>query len=359
MRSPQPIIAIDARLVGGTHTGDSTYWAGLLSGLSRVQHGFHIVLFGNSQRPEDVSKQFRWIEVPAKNNRYWSMVAFPLAARKAGASVIHTQYSLSPFVGQRGITTIHDVSFLIGPEWFKPRDRFLLSRSIPLAVRRAARVITVSESSKNEIERFIPSANGKVAVTYNACPDWIQSVDRGKAVAAARTLGIDGPFLLTVGTRWPRKNMDLALQAAALLPKNLPHKLVVTGKQGWGATELGSRGVATGYVSNEMLSNLYSAADLYLAPSRHEGFGIPLLEAFRCGCPVLASTGGALPEVAGDAAIIEPDWQPEQWANTIERLLRDTSTLRELRQRGFEREKQFTWQECARRTLEVYREVAT
>ena len=330
-----------------------------MQALATIPHEFQILLFGNHPRPKGVPECFEWFHLNSKSSRWWSLVTFPRAARKAGARAIHTQYSLSPLVGRRGITTIHDVSFFIGPEWFQPRDRFILRSTIPASVRRASRVITVSESSRAEIERFIPAGAGKIAVTPLAAPDWIQKIPSEEAKRQVRSIGIEGPILLTVGTRWPRKNMELAIQAADLLPKAIPHKLVVTGKQGWGTNELGTRGVATGYVSNEMLSCLYSAAQLYVAPSRHEGFGLPLLEAFRCGCPVLCSTGGAFPEVAGDAALIEQSWEPEHWSASIERLLRDASTLDDLRRRGYEREKQFTWQECACRTLEVYREVAS
>src|SRR5687767_6719140 len=121
------LVAIDARLVGGTATGDSTYWLGLLYGLSQIATDFKFLLISNAKAPPKIpqSDNFRWMTVPARSNRWWSLVRFPLAARKAGAGVSHTQYNLSPLVGRSGITTIHDVSFFIGPEWFQPKDRFL------------------------------------------------------------------------------------------------------------------------------------------------------------------------------------------------------------------------------------------
>lgn len=359
-RRSVPTIAIDARLVAGTSTGDSTYWTGLLYGLSRVEAPFRFLLFSDRPRPEGIpwSDAFEWITLPARSSRWWSLVSLPLAARRRRASAVHVQYSLSPLAGRRGITTIHDVSFLIGPEWFRPRDRMLLSMTVPAAARRAARVITVSETSRGEIERLIPGV--RPAVTPLACPPWISSLPRAEAAERVRAeLGIEGPFLLSVSTRWPRKNMGLAVAAAEALSPSLPQRLVLTGKAGWGDASLGARAVATGYVSNEMLSALYSAADLYLSPSRHEGFGIPLLEAFRCGCPVVCSSGGALPEVAGDAAYVERSWEPEDWARSIERLLGDRGTLEAMRDRGHARERLFSWEETARRTLDVYREVAT
>jgi glycosyltransferase involved in cell wall biosynthesis len=359
-RLHRPTIAIDARLVSGTSTGDSTYWTGLLYGLARIDADVRVLLISNAVKPPEIPwcGKFEWHQVQARTSRWWSLVSFPMAARRLGAHAIHTQYSLSPLSGRTGITTVHDVSFFIGPEWFRPKDRFLLQRSVPAACRRAAKVITVSETGAKEIERFIPAARGKIAVTYNACPPWIQGVEPAVAREYVRQeLGVEGPYLMTVGTRWPRKNMELAVQTAERLPAELPHRLVLTGKAGWGEQTAGSRGQAVGYVSNEALSHLYSAADLYLAPSRHEGFGIPLLEAFRCGCPVLCSGGGALPEVAGDAAIVQPSWSPEDWARTAAGLLADSGKMHELRTRGRERERRYTWEETARRTLDVYLEV--
>ena len=352
-RAPLTIVW-DARLVGGTNTGDSTYWTCLLSALARSKEDFELHLV--SDRPLvglPVDARIRAHVLPARNSRWWSFVAFPLFARKLGADVIHVQYSLSPLVDNVGITTIHDVSFFVGPQWFSKRDAWMLQHSAPAAVRRARKVITVSRTSADEIVRFIPSARDKVAYTYNACPDWIRPIPNA-ADQVREKFDLRSPFLLTVGTRWPRKNMELAVQAAA--QAQLP--IVVTGKGTWTEGELGPGGRSVGYVSVEDLSALYSAATLYLAPSRHEGFGIPLLEAFRCGCPVVCSSGGAFPEVAGDAACVVPDWEVASWSNAISNLVGDSSKLRTLRDAGQHRERAFRWDDTAARTLEIYREVA-
>jgi len=354
-------VAIDARLVMGTSSGDSTYWSSLLEGLALEAKDIEFLLLSNCPRPQDLNlpDNFIWHQVMARSSRLWSLIAFPLAAKRLAANAVHAQYSLSPLVGSRGITTIHDVSFLIGPEWFKARDRIILSRTVPISARRARKVVTVSETSKREIESMIPAAKGKTVATPLACPSWIQRVSRAEAKERVeKELGFAGPYVLSVSTRWPRKNMELAVDACSSLDKRLPHRLVLSGKAGWGDMSLGTRGIASGYVDTRMLSCLYSAAELYLAPSRHEGFGIPVLEAFRCGCPVICSSGGALPEVAGDSAVVVNSWAAADWATTINGLLNDPSKLDSLRDRGLEREPLFSWAETARRTAEVYREVA-
>ena len=351
-----PIAAIDARLVCEQNTGDSSYWTGLLYGFAAANPDARILLLSNTPQPVGIPKSeiFTWIYLRGRSRR-WSYLTFPLAARSLGATAIHTQYSLSPLVGSNGFTTVHDVSFMIGPQWFKPIDRFMLTKSIPSAVRRAKKVFTVSETARDELTRFFPSAAGKTIVTYNACPPWIQPIRQDVArQTVAKELGVEGPYLLTVGTRWPRKNMQLATRAVDLLPPEMPHQIVVTGKAGWGPEDLGSRGRSVGYVSNEIMSALYSGAELYLAPSLHEGFGIPVLEAFKCGCPVLCSSGGALPEVAEGAAVVESSWNPADWASTIQEILSDSSKIEHLRQAGSRREKQFSWKKTARQTLNAY-----
>ncbi len=349
----RPIVAIDARLIGGTSTGDSSYWYGLMHGLSKLALDIHFLFLSNASQPTGIPKapNFQWVVVPAKSSRWWSYVSFPLIAKKMGAGAIHTQYTLSPLAGNRGVTTIHDVSFLIGPDWFKVKDRVLLSKTVNQTAKVARRIITVSETGKEEIERLVPSSRGKVLSIYNGLPPWVHRVEDPDPIL--KELGVDTPYVLTVGTQWPRKNMQLAIEASRLA--NVP--IVVTGKAGWGDQAAGRYVKPVGYVSNEQLCALYSGASMYLAPSRHEGFGIPIIEAFACGCPVLSSSGGALPEVVGDAGIVEPTWEASHWSATLQSLLADSSKLQQLRSRGFERVKQFDWVESARQTVDVYREV--
>lgn len=356
-----PHVAIDARLVHSTQTGDRAYWDGLLHGLRKVAApDVAITLFFDAD-PGPIIRTGPWkcAVVPARSSRWWSIVQFPLAAHRAGAEVVHTQYSLSPLVRRGGITTIHDVSFYIGPEWFRPRDRVLLRTTLPGTVRRAARVITVSETSRQEIEHYLPIARGKVRVTPNALPTWFRPLPRDQALPlVAQHLGLTPPYALTVGTRWPRKNLDLAVQAVLGLPEADPLRLAITGKSGWGDEAQHPRVVRTGYVDDELIGALYAGADLYLAPSRHEGFGIPLLEAWASDCPVVCSSGGALPEVAGDAAMIVPGWTPAEWTATLTALRREPAKLDVMRAAGHRRGALYSWASTARGTLDAYREAA-
>ena len=354
-------IAIDARLVGGSNTGDSTYWTCLVTALAQTRPDLQLLLFSNAERPESVPDlpNTQWIHLPAKSTRFWSWVAFPLAARKRGAELIHTQYSLSPLVGNRGIVTVHDVSFFVGPQWFSSKDRFLLQQAVPSACLRAKRILAVSQTTQREISQYIPGVTSKIVVTPNACPPWIHRVDEQTYNEVLARLGVKTPYLLTVGTRWARKNMELAVESVNLLPTRFPHQLIITGKPGAHSESVGTRGHTTGYVSTEDLCALYSGATAYLAPSHHEGFGIPVLEAFRTGCPVVSSSGGALPEVVGEAGEVIESWKAYDWATQLENLLDDPSKLKQMSQRGLEREKVFSWTNTANLTVRAYREALT
>jgi glycosyltransferase involved in cell wall biosynthesis len=358
-------IAWDARLVGGTSTGDSTYWTGLLFGLSQLERTPRLLLYSNAPRPSSVPwrPEWQWIELPYSGplaGRRWSFFTFPKAARAAGAEVIHVQYAMSPLVGRIGVTTIHDVSFFVGPQWFGAKDRFLLQRSVPAAAKRAARVIAVSDTSKGELERYLPGAVGKTRVTKLAAAPWIKPVDRAEAKARVKAVfGEQGPYLLSVGTRWARKNQELAVAAVEGLPANLPHRLLMAGKNP--APFTGSRVRGLGYVSEEDLCALYSGAEAFLFPSLHEGFGIPALEAMSCGTPVVCGNGGALPEVVGDAGIVVPSYEVSAWTEELVKLLSgadgQSGSSNLLSQKGLARASEFSWRATAEATLKVYDEV--
>ena len=342
-------VAIDARLIGGTSTGDSTYWTCFLQSLSENHREVELLFISNQERPKNVPwlEKQSWIVAPARSSRWWSMVTFPLLARKMGAEITHGQYGISP-ICRNGVSTVHDVSFKVNPYWFSGKDLMLLGMGVHNAARRAKRIITVSDTSKDDIIRYFPAATDKTRVAFNACPPWIQRKQGNHIVHAP---GIPSEYLLTVGTNWARKNMQLAVDAT----RDLGISLVITGKNG--ADSRGEHVIPTGYVDTDTLSTLYSGASLYLAPSLHEGFGITLLEAMRCGAPVVCGPGGAMPEVAGGAGLVLPDYDPATWSKAIGKLLHDPSKLSELKAKGFEREHDYTWAQSARAHVEIYREL--
>jgi glycosyltransferase involved in cell wall biosynthesis len=288
------------------------------------------------------------------------LVSLPLAARRDRAELLHVQYTVSPLSALPTVTTVHDVSFLIGPEWFRAKDRWLLRLSVPRSIRRAARTITVSETSRRDIIQRVRVPDEKVIAIPLAAPPEFAPVEGAGEIVRSR-LGLDQPYALALGTLQPRKNLPMAARAFAEARRreSLPHVLAIAGKTGWGARPKGEGIRLLGYVDDGLLPALYSAADAFLFPSLYEGFGIPVLEAMSCGCPVVCSDGGALPEVASDAAMVLPARNEGAWSDGIARLLTDAGARERLRRAGAQRATMFSWRETARRTLAVYEEVLT
>lgn len=304
-----------------------------------------------TRHPELVPAGVEPISLPARSQPARMALSLPrLAARTA--PVLHTQYVVPP--GFRGATvvTVHDLSFEHHPEWMARRDRLLFRTLVPRAVRRAAKVLTVSETTRADlVERYAVPAE-RVVVTHNG----VDPRFRPDGPRVSRE-----PFLLFVGALHPRKGLLTALEAMARLPDAPPLVVVGPPKHGAPAVEaavarlgLEGRVELTGHVDHAELAALYRSAAAFVFPSLFEGFGLPVVEAMASGTPVVTTTAGSLPEVAGDAAVLVPPGDPEALAAGIREALRDGPALAAA---GVANAARFRWADLAARTADVYREV--
>ena len=306
-------------------------------------------------------------------------LAFPRALKADRIDVAHTQYN-TPLLGAPCpvVTTVHDITFALFPEHFLPKDRWILNRFVPGSMRRAAKVIAVSESTRRDILRTykLHIEPEKVVTTLLAADSRFTPAAGGQESARAalnEKYGLRGkPYILSVGVLQPRKNLPLLLDAFALAklgPHAIPHLLVVVGKRGWKnedldthlaalPPEVADQVVFTGYVPDEDLPTLYGGADVFCYPSLYEGFGLPPLEAMACGCPVLVSRISSLPEVVGDAGILLPAKDSDAWATALEKLLAEPNVRARWAERALERAKEFSWRRTAEQTLAVYQDAA-
>ena len=313
----------------------------------------------------------RHVRVPARAMyRVWNVLGVPKVDRLlGGVDVYHaTNYYLPPTASAKTVLTVYDLAFLAHPEWCSPKIVRVFSTTIRRAARRADAILACSESGKQDIVRLLEVPPEKVTVALGAVDEGLAPVERGRAAAELeRRYGIATPFLLFVGTLEPRKNIAALVRAFAQVGAEIPHSLVLAGSIGWNAEPifeaiesagLGPRIVRPGYVPDSDLPLFYSAADAFVFPSRYEGFGLPVLEAMTCGCPVIASNNSSLPEVAGDAAVwVDPD-DETGIATAIRDLMSDDVLRRRLAEQGRERAKRFSWKTCAETVLGVYRSVA-
>jgi glycosyltransferase involved in cell wall biosynthesis len=386
-KNPQSVmrrVGLDCRTVLARKTGDRTYTLNLLHGLAHMNLDpavwrFHLLLDQpDTDRVLPQGPPFQTVVLRAPNSRLWTLGALPLYSRRAQLDVVHLHYLGPRFLACPFVTTIHDVVWRAMPDTFPPLHREIMARLMPDTARRAARIITVSHASKNEIVRYLRVPPDKVSVTWNSVePHYHQVVDAARIEAVREKYAIGAvPYVLSVGVQQPRKNVARLIGAFAQVQAAHPEwplRLVIAGKKGWDskkpepATEdaaariqqsnTGHQPLYIGYVPDEDLPVLYAGAAAFAYPSLYEGFGLPILEAMACGCPVVTSNCSSMPEVAGEAAQLVDPFSIESIAHGLAAVLGDASRSDELRRRGRERAAQFTPERQAAATLDVYTSV--
>jgi glycosyltransferase involved in cell wall biosynthesis len=266
------------------------------------------------------------------------------------------------------VTSIHDLSFEHLPETFKWRSHTQMKITIRRTARNASHIVTCSEYSRQDIIDTYKIAPERVTTIPLAAADWFRPVTDETALETIRKrYDLPGDFILGVGSVQPRKNLVRLIEAYSMLSdkRDLP-PLILVGKKAWlfedslkAAVEHGVEDKVrfTDFVPDEDLPGLYTLSTCFVYPSFFEGFGIPPLEAMQCGSPVITGNRTSLPEVVGDAGILVDPFDVTSIADAMDRLLGDSQLREDLRRKGFERAKLFSWKRAARETLDIFEKV--
>ena len=373
------------QLLYRTPGGTGRYTARLVSLLTAVFPDDTVVPFTAWHRRETAERAFRtfglpvtasarWARLPVTRRVLfdaWNVLALPalplLSPSLRSVDLVHApSVAVPPRRRVPLVVTVHDAAPALFPGSFPRHGRWFHERGFDAAARRADLVITVSRSAAAEIVSNTAIPEARVRVVPNGVD---HEPARPEEVAATlERHGLDdGPYVLWVGTFEPRKNLGTLVTAfaKAVSTGTIAHRLVLVGPRGWLGGELIAPGVQDrlggrlrklGAVSEPELRALYSGADLFALPSRHEGFGLPVLEAMVQGTPVLSADIPALREVAGDAALFVPPDDVDGWAEALVRLVTDAGLRRDLIAAGRLRASEFSWERTARGTRGVYLE---
>ncbi len=376
-------IGIDIRSIGKKRTGDEAYFWGLVKNLAALDKENKYYLYtdrdpGNDAdlaeeiKRLDLGQNFKVIFVKRTNRFCWNFWCLPAHLKKNPVDIFHTQY-IAPFWLPKNVKlvlTIHDISFNYFPQYIKKSDLFFLKTLLPRSIRRADKIITVSESEKKNIVDFYKIPLEEVDFTYNGVDfdHFAKNFSDEEKKEVREKYKLPEKFLLYVGTLQPRKNIPALIESLNTYLNKYPEenmKLVIAGNRkarnfdtridaAIEKNNLHKSVIFPGWIEEEDKPALLRTAEVFVFPSLYEGFGIPVIEAMAAGTPVVCSDIPVLREIAGDAALFCNPKKSNDFAENIQKILADKNLQRNLAKKGKDIARKFTWQKTAEKTLKIY-----
>jgi glycosyltransferase involved in cell wall biosynthesis len=370
-------IAIDIRNIGKGRTGDEVVFFELVRHLAQIdtQNEFHLMI---DERSNDAlqqiimrldiadKKNFQLVSCGSGDKFVWNIWTASRYCRKKKIDIYHTQYIIPFFMPKstKIVTHIHDVSFCVYKKLIKWSDAFFLNFLIPYAIKKSTRVIAVSQFTKDEIIKYYQCSQEKVAVVPNAvsmrCDPYLRAED------VRVKYGLPEKYIMALGTMQPRKNIPFLIEVFVALAKEREDvSLVLVGKKDHNFDEaiqhalaenlqIADRVIFIGYVSDAEKCQLYAMARVFVFPSIYEGFGIPILEAFSVGTPVVASDIPPHREVAGEGALYCDPQRIDQWKKMLYDVLDNDKIRKDLQKGSQEQIIKFSWKESAQKLISLY-----
>lgn len=343
--------------------GSSAYVFETLINLHKIDRNNDYVIYlpvtPTKDMPEE-SERWKYKVLPAR--KLWTLTALSreFAISKPFYDVFwNPGHYLPPFAPKNSIVSILDLSYVYFPELFTKGDLLKLNKWSKYSVNKAKKILTISQSSKNDIIKEYKVSSEKVSVVYPGIMN-LGSKNSLNMENLSKKYEITGPYILFVGTLQPRKNVARLIEAFSKLDSET--SLVIVGKKGWQFEEILAAPAKFGVesrvkflhnVTSEDLPSFYRNAELFVLPSLYEGFGLPVLEAMQLDCPVITSDISSLPEAGGDAALYFDPKNVDDIRDKMQKVLNDKDLRKKMIEKGKDQVKKFSWEKSAKETLNV------
>jgi len=356
------IIGIDASKAAiKNRTGVENFVYELILNLPKVDKDHIFFLYTDQKLPKVLHTPFNFLQRYRPFPFFWNKIRLPFALRESMPDVYLQPAYMIPFSApKKSIAIIHDFAWAKFPQSYTCKDRFLQKLTLRNIVKKAQKIICVSKSTKDDLVSYYPEAKERIEVVHLAGNSSLKKITHPRDV-----LGIKEKYFLSVGRLEERKNTKRIVEAfyKAKETGNLPHKLVLAGKPGFGYDSiLGAISqnerykkdvVVPGYVKEQDINDLFSGAEALLYPSIYEGFGITALDAMKSGTPVITSDSSSLPEVVGNAAILVDPLDISQIAAKMVQIAGNKKLREELIDKGLRQAEKFSWPKTAREIIEL------
>ncbi|MBT3356132.1 glycosyltransferase family 4 protein [bacterium] len=387
-------IGFDIRTVGKNRTGDETVTIQLMNNLLEIDKKDEFLLFTDESdqtvlkeiekkfyRDKKKKKKFEIFSILPSKKAFWTFWSLPKFIKKTTINILHVQYITPLWIPKKTklVTTIHDISFARYPNFIAKKDLFLLKTFIPLSLRRADKIITVSEFTKQEIIDVYRIDEQKIEVVHNggATEEFFKKRVETEIIQFKEKNNLPEDFILYIGTLQPRKNIPFLLQNFVKFKQKFAAdrkvarmNLVLAGnKSGHNydksidseMTEIERRFpqiakqiIFTGFIDGKDLPLYYKSATVVCICSNYEGFGLPAIEAMASETPVLSTNASCMPEICLDAAMFYKQSDPEDFIEKLFQIINDKDCAERLIEKGNRRARQFSWKESAKQTIKVY-----
>jgi glycosyltransferase involved in cell wall biosynthesis len=351
-------IAFSARGLSIPSGGARQFIRSLIPALAEQRGEDELFVLYNHKKYLGLASSCSEIVIEGNNRIMWDFVLLPRMLLKLKVDAAIFPKNIVPFLAKyNSFVVIHDLAYFDKHlDAYPFLDTLYMRTMIPCSLRRATGIFAVSENTKKDIIRYADCSPDKITVTYEAADSMYQPIsDTSKLQMIRQKYNLPDSFIMYVGSLSPRKNISRLMEAFSLIKTKIPHAIVLTGSKSWKDASvyrtmkqlnLDDRVRQLGYVEQEDMPALYNLASAYIYPSLYEGFGLPILEAMQCGCPVVASNATSIPEVAGDAAILVDPYNVDSLAGAIYKVLTDDMVRKRLIKAGFEQAKKFSWERC-------------